>query len=118
MALVLGTDDHNLAVSLYYLAFIAHRLYRRSNFHFLYLRIILIFNLASALTSPRNASFGKVIRAHFELYVIALYNSDIVEAKLTRNVRRDYVTVCELNFEIRVGQAFDNLALSLDNVVL
>ena len=33
MALVLGADDHNFAVSLDYLALIAHRLYRRSYFH-------------------------------------------------------------------------------------
>ena len=33
MALVLGADDHNFAVSLDYLALIAHRLYWRSNFH-------------------------------------------------------------------------------------
>ena len=33
MALVLGTDNHNLAVPFDYLALIAHRLYRRSNFH-------------------------------------------------------------------------------------
>ena len=33
VALVLGADDHHLAVSLDYLALIAHRLYRRSNFH-------------------------------------------------------------------------------------
>lgn len=37
MALVLGTDNHNLAVSFNYLAFIAHRLYRRSDFHIILL---------------------------------------------------------------------------------
>lgn len=43
MALVLGTDNHNLAVSLDYLAFIAHRLYRRSNFHDNFLSSISFF---------------------------------------------------------------------------
>ena len=33
MAPVLGTDDHNFAVSLNNFALIAHRLYRRSDFH-------------------------------------------------------------------------------------
>ena len=45
MALVLGTDNHNLAVSFNYLAFVAHRLYRRSDFHFTFLRLIFVFLL-------------------------------------------------------------------------
>ena len=35
VALVLGTDNHNFAVSFNYFALVAHRLYGRSNFHFL-----------------------------------------------------------------------------------
>lgn len=33
VALVLGTDNHNFAVSFNYLAFVAHGLYGRSYFH-------------------------------------------------------------------------------------
>ena len=43
MALVLGTDDHNLAVSLDNLAFIAHRFNRRSYFHKKFLSSISFF---------------------------------------------------------------------------
>ncbi len=42
MALVLGTDYHNFAVSLYYFALIAHGFYRRSYFHFFISLIVLV----------------------------------------------------------------------------
>ena len=38
MALVLGANYHNFAFSFDYLAFVAHRFYRRSYLHFCFLR--------------------------------------------------------------------------------
>ena len=52
MAFVLGTDNHNLAVSLNYLAFIAHRLYRRSNFHFS-ISVLFFVNIVQRTRSVR-----------------------------------------------------------------
>lgn len=45
MALVLGANNHNLAFSFDDSAFIAHRLYRRSYFHYCFLRKFFFLNI-------------------------------------------------------------------------
>jgi hypothetical protein len=67
--------------------------------------------------TPGNAPLGQIVRADFQLYVVALYNSYIVKAELAGNVRGNNVTVRKFNFEICVGQAFQYLALGFYNVV-
>jgi hypothetical protein len=69
--LVIGiflADNHYLAVSFDYLAFIAHRFYRRSNFHI----VLLMF------AAPYDSAFCQIIRAHFDFYLVALDNLNIM----------------------------------------
>ena len=64
MALALGTNYHYSAVSFDYFALIAHRFYRRSNFHFLFSLLISLF-VELRLATPRDSAFRQIVRAHF-----------------------------------------------------
>ena len=119
MALALGADDHNSAVSLDYFALVAHRFYRRSDFHCIFSLLIKLFYVVCflRLATPRDPAFRQIVRAHFQFYRIALDDPDIVHSKLTGNIRRDSVTVGKLYLEGRVRQRFDNLSFRFDYVV-
>ena len=80
----------------------------RSVFSYLF---VLVFG------TPSNSAFSQIVGADFEFYVVALYNSDLIKAELTRYIRRNDVPVCELNLKRCVWQALNNLAFRLDNVV-
>ena len=76
-----------------------------------YMRFSLVF------AAPDYTAFGKVIRAHFQLYVVALYNADMVHTELTRNICGNYVTVGKFDFEVCVGQAFYYFAFRFYHIV-
>lgn len=63
VALVLGTDNHYLAVSFNYLALVAHRFYRRSYFH-------IYFSSRKKLFTARKFSFAKMKGAAFPPAII------------------------------------------------
>jgi len=117
VALALGANYHYSTVSFDYFALIAHRLYRRSYFHYTFSLLIKLFVVYLRLATPRDSSFRQIVRAHFQFYRIALYDSDVVHTELTGNIRRDGVTVGKLHFERCVGQRFDYLSFRFDYVV-
>lgn len=74
--------------------------------------------LSLRFATPRYAPFGQIVRAHFQLNVVAFDYTDIVEAKFAGNIGGYYIAVGKLNLKCCIGQAFDYLAFSLDYVVL
>lgn len=63
VALVLGTDNHYLAVSFNYLALVAHRFYRRSYFH-------IYFSSRKKLFTARELYFANLKGAAFPPAII------------------------------------------------
>jgi len=117
MALALGTDNHYSAVSFDNFALIAHRFYRRSNFHDIFSLLIKSISSRLRLASPRDSAFRQIVRAHFQFYRIPFDDTNIVHTKFTGNIRRDDVTVGKLYTERRVGQRFHYLSFRFDYVV-
>ena len=72
---------------------------------------------SSALAAPGDPSLGQIVRAHFQLYVVAFDDPDIVHPKLARNISRDRMTVGKLHLECGVGQRFDHFAFRFDYIV-
>lgn len=65
MALALGADDHNSTVSFDNFALIAHRFYRRSDFHFLFSLLIKLlssidYDLLRHVILPFVRSYGLI----------------------------------------------------------
>ncbi len=70
------------------------------------------------LATPGYAPLGQIVRAHFQLYVIAFDYTDIVKAQFAGNISGYYVAIGKLYLKCCIGQAFDYLAFSLDDIVL
>lgn len=69
------------------------------------------------LSSPGNPSLCKVIDGHFDRYLVAGENFNIVHTKLTRNMCGNYVLIGKLNLEYGVWQCFYNRTLKFYNIV-
>ena len=98
MALALGADNHYSAVSFDNFALIAHRFYRRSDFHCIFsLLIKLLQPHCLRLATPRDSAFRQIVRTHFQFHGIAFDDSNIVHTKFTGNICCDSVTVGKLH---------------------
>ena len=118
VALVLGTNNHYSTVSFNNFALIAHRFYRRSNFHCFFSLFNKLFSVVLLrLATPRDSAFRQIIRTHFQFYRITFNDSNVIHSKLTGNIRRDGVTVGKLYLEGCIGQRFDDFPFRFDYVV-
>ena len=72
----------------------------------------------SLFSSPSDSSLGEVIYGNFNLDRVTGENSDIIHAKLTRNMGSNDVPVRELNLEYGVRQCLYDRTLEFYNVVL
>ena len=116
-------DDHDTTMSFDDLALFADLLNGWFYFHcvhhaFLTVMCLMRTNFGSLFCSPCDSTLGEVIYSNFNLDRVTGKNSDIIHAKLTRNVSCDNVPIRELNLEYGVGQCLYNRTLEFYNVVL
>ena len=107
-------NDHDMAVTLDYLALVADFLYGRLYFQsFYHLSEI----CASALfAAPGDSALRRIVDRNLDRYLIARNYFYIVHTHFTGNMRCYYVSVCKLYFEHGVGQYFSYDALAFDYV--
>ena len=68
--------------------------------------------------TPGNASLGEVIYRHLNGYAITGQNTDIVHAKLSRNVCGHDMTVGKLYLEGGIGQRLNHNTLKFNHIIL
>jgi len=61
-----------------------------------------------------NPAFAQVIRRNLNLHLVTGQNPDVVHPDLSRNVRKHFETVFELDPELRVRKRFQNFAFYLN----
>ena len=107
--LMLGVlaNDHDFALALNDLAFLAHGLNGRSYFHLIYL----------LLASPGNSAAGNIVRRHLHRDLVTGEDPDKVHPELSGNMRQYDVAVADIHLEHGVGQGFNYRALEFDYVV-
>ena len=105
-------DNHYFAFSLNDLALFANLFYGWFNLHFI------IPTLSLLLSSPGNASLGKVVNRNLYGNAVTGQYSDIVHSKLSRYRSRYYVSVGKLYLEDRVRQRLNYRTFKFDNIIL
>ena len=110
MALALGANHHNFAVTTNDLALVTHGFNRRSNFHTL---------LQLVLVSPNDATFGQIVGADFHFYRIAFDDLDAFDAHLSRRIGDDLrAALFQFDSVGLVRQHFNHFTLNLNYVFL
>ena len=105
-------DNHYFAFSLNDLALFANLFYGWFNLHFI------IPTLSLLLSSPGNASLGKVVNRNLYGNAVTGQYSDIVHSKLSRNMRRYYMAIGKLDFKGGVRQSLYYRTFKFDYVIL
>ena len=116
-------DDHDTTMSLDDLALFADLLNGWFYFHCVHHAFLTVMCLMrticwSLFSSPSNSTLGEIIYGNFNRNLVTGKNSDIIHAKLTRNVSCDNVPIRELNLEYGIRQCLYNRTLEFYNVVL
>ncbi len=68
--------------------------------------------------AERNATFGKVVRRHLDIDLVARENANAVLAHLARCVRQDFMAIVQRNAEHGVGKDFGNDTFKLEQIFL
>ena len=102
-------DDHDFALALDDLALLAHRLHGRSDFHLLYLLLL--------LASPGDAAAGQIVGRHLDRDLVPGKDTDKVHPELSGNVRQDDMASADIDLEHGVRQGFHHRAFEFDNIV-
>ena len=105
-------DNHYFAFSLDDFALFANLLYGWFNFHFI------IPTLSFLLCTPGNAALGQVIDRNLDGHAVTGQYSDIIHAKLSRNMSRYDMPVGKLDLEGGIGQCLNYFTLKFDNIIL
>ena len=116
-------DDHDTTMSLDDLALFADLLNGWFYFHcvhhaFLTVMCLMRTNFGSLFSSPCDSTLGEVIYGNFNRNLVTGKNSDIIHAKLTRNMGGNDMPIRELNLEYGIRQCLYDRTLEFYNVVL
>ena len=112
MALILGTDDHNLAVSLDNLAFVAHRFNRRSYFHKKTPFLAKISRLGRAIFSAisgGSASLPAIVRCPRDYIIAGIPFAEAINRKLGRAAQKRGFACYVIYFRILCVSCFNTL---------
>ena len=125
-------NDHDTALALDDLAFLADFLDRRSYLHCAcllpspYIQVDLFYSSTDLWILPvfsglfeaiRNTSTSQIVRGEFDGYLVARQNTDKVHAYLTGNMSKDDVSVLKLDLEHRIRKFLNDSSFYLDDIL-
>ena len=79
---------------------------------------LLYLDSAILLCSPGDTSLGQVIDRNLDGHAVTGQYSDIIHAKLSRNMSRYYMAVGKLYLEGGVGKCLNYCTFKFDNIIL